>query len=314
MQNRPEFHRRVFSTAWRYRWAEPHHHLSYRFDLLDLNYVYMPWISATFKHDYLDSVSNRNAILRYNYEDLFIMKLGFGISYNTDNFAFRANIESAGNLLDAFARVAKFHTNSNGQHTFLNIAYAQYAKFDFDCTRLFRFDAHNTLALHGAFGIAYPYGNSTVLPFEKRYFSGGANSVRGWGVRVLGPGRFRGTDGRIDFINQTGDMKLDLSAEYRTYLFWKFDGAAFVDAGNIWTLRSYAEQPGGQFHFTDFYKQIAVAYGIGLRLNFGYFILRFDMGMKAINPAYETQNEHYAFMHPDFSRDFSFHFAVGMPF
>ena len=314
MQNRPEFHRRVFSTAWRYRWAEPHHHLSYRFDLLDLNYVYMPWISATFKHDYLDSVSNRNAILRYNYEDLFIMKLGFGISYNTDNFAFRANIESAGNLLDAFARVAKFHTNSNGQHTFLNIAYAQYAKFDFDCTRLFRFDAHNTLALHGAFGIAYPYGNSTVLPFEKRYFSGGANSVRGWGVRELGPGRFRGTDGRIDFINQTGDMKLDLSAEYRTYLFWKFDGAAFVDAGNIWTLRSYAEQPGGQFHFTDFYKQIAVAYGIGLRLNFGYFILRFDMGMKAINPAYETKNEHYAFLHPDFSRDFSFHFAVGMPF
>ncbi len=109
-------------------------------------------------------------------------------------------------------------------------------------------------------------------------------------------------------------MKLDLSAEYRTYLFWKFDGAAFVDAGNIWTLRSYAEQPGGQFHFTDFYKQIAVAYGIGLRLNFGYFILRFDMGMKAINPAYETKNEHYAFLHPDFSRDFSFHFAVGMPF
>ena len=68
MQNRPEFHRRVFSTAWRYRWAEPHHHLSYRFDLLDLNYVYMPWISATFKHDYLDSVSNRNAILRYNFK------------------------------------------------------------------------------------------------------------------------------------------------------------------------------------------------------------------------------------------------------
>ena len=314
LQNRPEFHRRVFSTAWRYRWAEPHHHLSYRFDLLDLNYVYMPWISATFKHDYLDSVSNRNAILRYNYEDLFIMKMGFGITYNNDKLALRANVETAGNLLGAFANMASFPKNDVGQHTLFNIAYAQYVKFDFDFTKQIRFDTHNVLALHGAFGIAYPYGNSTVLPFEKRYFTGGANSVRGWGVRELGPGKFRGTDGRIDFINQTGDMKLDLSAEYRTFLFWKFDGAAFIDAGNIWTLRSYAEQPGGQFKLDEFYKQIAVAYGVGLRLNFGYFILRFDMGMKAINPAYENHKEHYAFLNPDFSRDFSFHFAVGLPF
>ena len=314
LQNRPEFHRRVFSTAWRYRWAEPRHHVSYRFDLLDLNYVYMPWISATFKHDYLDSVSNRNAILRYNYEDLFIMKMGFGITYNNDKLALRANVETAGNLLGAFANMASFRKNDVGQHTLFNIAYAQYVKFDFDFTKQIRFDTHNVLALHGAFGIAYPYGNSTVLPFEKRYFSGGANSVRGWGVRELGPGKFKGTDGRIDFINQTGDMKLDLSAEYRTFLFWKFDGAAFIDAGNIWTLRSYAEQPGGQFKISEFYKQIAVAYGVGLRLNFGYFILRFDMGMKAINPAYENHKEHYAFLNPDFGRDFSFHFAVGLPF
>ena len=314
LQNRPEFHRRVFSTAWRYRWAEPRHHVSYRFDLLDLNYVYMPWISATFKHDYLDSVSNRNAILRYNYEDLFIMKMGFGITYNNDKLALRANVETAGNLLGAFANMASFRKNDVGQHTLFNIAYAQYVKFDFDFTKQIRFDTHNVLALHGAFGIAYPYGNSTVLPFEKRYFSGGANSVRGWGVRELGPGKFKGTDGRIDFINQTGDMKLDLSAEYRTFLFWKFDGAAFIDAGNISTLRSYAEQPGGQFKISEFYKQIAVAYGVGLRLNFGYFILRFDMGMKAINPAYENHKEHYAFLNPDFGRDFSFHFAVGLPF
>ena len=314
LQNRPEFHRRVFSTAWRYRWAEPRHHVSYRFDLLDLNYVYMPWISATFKHDYLDSVSNRNAILRYNYEDLFIMKMGFGITYNNDKLALRANVETAGNLLGAFANMASFRKNDVGQHTLFNIAYAQYVKFDFDFTKQIRFDTHNVLALHGAFGIAYPYGNSTVLPFEKRYFSGGANSVRGWGVRELGPGKFKGTDGRIDFINQTGDMKLDLSAEYRTFLFWKFDGAAFIDAGNIWTLRSYAEQPGGQFKISEFYKHIAVAYGVGLRLNFGYFILRFDMGMKAINPAYENHKEHYAFLNPDFGRDFSFHFAVGLPF
>ena len=314
LQNRPEFHRRVFSMAWRYRWAEPRHHLNWRFDLLDLNYVYMPWISETFKRDYLDDVDNRNAILRYNYEDIFIMKMGFGLTYSDGVDAFRLNVESSGNLLSAFSKALNLKINSQGQRTFINIAYAQYAKADFDYTHLVHFDDRNVLALHAGIGVAYPYGNSKVLPFEKRYFSGGANSVRGWGVRELGPGGYKGNDGRIDFINQTGDMKLDLNAEYRTPLFWKFEGALFVDAGNIWTLRKYDEQPNGQFKLNKFYKQIAAAYGMGLRLNFDYFILRFDMGMKAINPAYESGDEHWAIIHPKFSRDFAFHFAVGLPF
>lgn len=314
LQNRPEFHRRVFSAGWRYRWSEPHHHLNWRLDLLDLNYVYMPWISPTFKHDYLDSVSNRNAILRYNYEDLFILKTGFGLTYNNGTNAFRANVETSGNLLNAVARMGRFKRNDEGQYTLFNIAYAQYVKFDFDYTRLIKFDENNMLALHGDIGIAYPYGNSKILPFEKRYFSGGANSVRGWSVRELGPGKFKGSDGRIDFINQTGDMKLDLNAELRTFLFWKLHGALFVDAGNVWTLRNYAEQPGGQFKFNKFYQQIAVAYGLGFRLNFDYFVLRLDMGMRAITPAYQSQQEHYAIFHPNFGRDFSFHFAVGLPF
>ena len=313
-QNRPEFHRRVFSSAWRYRWSEPKHHLNYRFDLLDLNYVYMPWISSTFKRDYLDNAENRNAILRYNYEDIFIMKAGFTVSYTDGVDAVRANFESAGNLLNGVSKGFGFKTNSQGQHTLFNIAYAQYVKLDFDYTHLFQFDKRNALALHAGLGVAYPYGNSTVLPFEKRYFSGGANSVRGWSVRELGPGKFKGTDGRIDFINQTGDVKLDLNAEYRSSLFWKLQGALFIDAGNIWTLRNYAEQPGGQFKFTEFYKQIAASYGMGLRLNFDYFILRFDVGMKAINPAYESEKEHWPIFHPKLSRDFDFHFAVGLPF
>ena len=314
LQNRPEFHRRVFSAAWRYHWAEPRHHISYRVDLLDLNYIYMPWISATFKHDYLDNASNRNAILRYNYEDLFIMKSGAGLTYNDGVNAVRANIEASGNILNGLSKAFRFKQNTIGQYTLFNIAYAQYAKFDIDYTHLFLFDSRNTLAAHAEFGIAWPYGNSSVLPFEKRYFSGGANTVRGWGVRELGPGKYRGTDGRIDFINHTGDVKLTLNLEYRTYLFWKLNGAAFIDAGNIWTLRNYAEQPGGQFKMNTFYKQIAVAYGLGLRLNFDYFILRFDAGMKAINPAYRNKEEHFALIHPNFGRDLAFHFAVGFPF
>lgn len=315
MQNRPEFHRRLFSAAWRYRWENlRNRRLSWRIDVLDLNFVSMPWISSTFKHEYLDSVTNRNAILRYNYEDLFIMKTGVGMSYSNGVTAVKASVETAGNLLRAVSALSGASLNQQEQYTFLGIAYAQYVKADVDYTHLITIDRNNQLALHAGFGIAYPYGNSTMLPFEKRYFSGGANSVRGWSVRELGPGGYQRSDGRIDFINQTGDMKLDLNAELRSKLFWKLYGACFVDAGNIWTIRDYSGQPEGQFSLDKFYNQIAVAYGIGIRFNFDYFILRFDMGMKAINPAYDNGKEHWPIVYPKLSRDFAFHFAVGLPF
>ena len=301
MQNRPEFYRRVFSVAWKYKWHDQNHHDRYQVDVLDLNYISMPWISETFRNEYLENTTSRNSILRYNYENLFVMKLGFGYSYNNGDYAIKANVETAGNLLNWASHALHFHQNAEGQYTF-------------DYTRNLRLDYNNQLVFHVGLGIAYPYGNSRILPFEKRYFSGGANSVRGWSVRSLGPGKFVGHDGRIDFINQTGDMKLDLNVEYRAHLFWKFNGALFVDAGNIWTLREYEEQPGGQFRFSTFLDQLAASYGLGLRLNFDYFIIRFDMGMKAVNPAYETTDDHFPLLHPRLNRDFAFHFAVGLPF
>ena len=315
MQDRPEFHRRVLSAAWRYKWNPQNHHDHYSVDLIDLNYVFMPWISQTFKSQYLDDVSSRNAILRYNYEDLFIMKTGFGYTYNNGAIALKTNVETAGNLLSLCAPLFGATKDDNQQYRLFNIAFAQYFKVDFDITRRLLFDPHNQLVFHFGMGVAYPYGNSNILPFEKRYFSGGANSVRGWSVRSLGPGSFTGTDGRIDFINQTGDMKLDLNAEYRTHLFWKMGGALFIDAGNIWTLRNYPDQPGGQFKPQNLIRQMAVSYGAGIRFNFDYFIVRFDLGMKAVNPAYKQESdEHYPLLHPRFSRDYAFHFAVGLPF
>ena len=314
-QNRPEFHRRVLSAGWRYKWRPRNHHDSYRIDLVDLNYVFMPWISETFQREYLDNTSNSNVILRYNYEDLFIMKMGFGYNYSNGRLSVKANLETAGNLLNLGSHIFGGTTNNMGQYKIFDIAYAQYVKADFDFVRNIYEGEKDQLVFHFGFGIAYPYGNSQVLPFEKRYFSGGANSVRGWSVRSLGPGRYKDKDGRINFITQTGDMKLDVNLEYRIHLFWKFGGALFCDAGNIWTLRNYDEQPGGQFKLGGIIKDLAVSYGLGLRLNFDYFILRFDLGMKAINPAYQTEEEaHYPLIHPDFGRDLAFHFAVGMPF
>lgn len=313
LQNRPEYHRRVFSVSWKYNWSNADQRNKYKLDLIDLNYIFMPWISDKFRQDYLEDENSRNAILRYNYEDLFIMRMGFGYTYNNGVYAIKANIETAGNVLNASARLLKFTRNGQGQYELFNIAFAQYVKGDFDYTRNIKFDYNNSLVWHFGLGIAYPYGNSNILPFEKRYFSGGANSVRGWTVRGLGPGKYVGRDGNIDFINQTGDLKLDINMEYRAHLFWKLNGALFIDAGNIWTLRNYEDQPRGQFHFKDFIQQLAVSYGLGFRFNFDYFILRFDFGMKAINPVYEGK-EHYPIISPRLKRDLAFHFAVGLPF
>lgn len=325
-QNRPEFHRRVVTAAWRYRWSPHNRKRQHRIDLLDLNYVFMPWISKTFREDYLENVTSRNAILRYNYENLFIMKWGYIFnytsqplsgamgSYGTNAYSIRLSAESAGNLLYGLTKPFSTSKNSQGQYTLFNIAYAQYVKGDFDFSKSFRLMQGNSIVVHFGLGVAFPYGNSRILPYEKRYFSGGANSVRGWSVRGLGPGSFIGADGRIDFINQTGDVKLDMNVEYRTHLFWKIDGAAYIDAGNIWTIRDYAEQPGGQFRFDKFWRQIAVSYGLGVRLNFNFFILRLDTGMKAVHPAYTDTRHHYPIIHPHFKRDFSLHFAVGLPF
>ncbi|MBR6196113.1 MAG: BamA/TamA family outer membrane protein [Bacteroidaceae bacterium] len=322
-QNRPEFNRRVFTAAWRYRWSSMSQSIQHKFDLLEVNYVYMPWISGTFKEQYLDSIGKTNAILKYNYENILITKLGYTYSYNSlghrmqtygqDAYTFKWNIETSGNMLKLLTSAVNGKKNDAGQYTFCGIAFAQYIKTDLDFGKSIKIDKNNSVAFHIAGGVAYPYGNSNILPFEKRYFAGGANSVRGWSVRSLGPGRYNGTDKGINFINQSGDVKLDMSMEYRTHLFWKFNGAFFIDAGNIWTIKEYDDQPGGAFRLDSFLQEIAFSYGLGLRMSLDFFTLRLDAGMKAINPAY-TGIDHYPLIRPNLSRDFAFHFAVGLPF
>lgn len=342
-QERPEFHRRVLTALWSYQWGTHSGRVKQRLDLPSLNYVYMPWISNTFRHDYLEASSYRSALIRYAYEDLLVFNTTYFHEWTSNKNSRRSNstsatgngfgsrptdffgvtqvrllwsVESAGNLLWALSSPLGLSKNGDGYNKLFDVAYAQYLKFDIDASASFFINARNSLAIHGALGVAQPYGNSLIVPFEKRYFGGGANGIRGWGVRELGPGNYKGEDGRVDFINQTGNLKLLLQAELRSNLFWKLSGAFFLDAGNIWTTRRYAVTgKGGQLRLNDFWKQIALSYGVGLRLNLDYFILRFDLGIKAINPAYETSSPKYLpLIHPRFGRDATFHFAVGLPF
>ena len=321
-QNRPEFTRTLASAKWGYRWVD-RKSSQHRFDLLDVNYIYVPWKSENFKN-YLENLTDRNSILIKSYEDQLIVRMGYTYTYNSANdksrtstnrnsYSIRMNLEEAGNLLYLGSKAIHSAPKEDKGYVIANIPFAQYIKGDIDFARNWNIDERNSLVFHIGMGIAYPYGNSQVLPFEKRYFSGGPNSVRGWSVRSLGPGSYKGTEGNMNYINHSGDIKLDVNLEYRTHLFWKFNGAAFIDAGNIWNIRDYEGQEEGTFRFNRFYKQLAVAYGLGLRFDLDYLIIRFDGGMKAVNPM-KTGKDKYPFLRPKFSRDFAFHFAVGYPF
>ena len=323
-QIRPEFERTLAAASWSYRWhTRPG--ASHRLDLLDINYIYMPYRSDQFRK-YLDAMDEINPLLRYSYEDLFIIRLGYTYTYNSagasttmrtprkSSYSIRFNIEESGNLIYGLSKlIHKRPRYEDDSYQIGNISFAQYIKADFDFAKNFVIDDRNTVVFHFGLGVAVPYGNSKSLPFEKLYFSGGANSVRGWRVRSLGPGTYRGNANSIDYVNHTGDIKLDLNLEYRTHLFWKLKGAAFLDAGNVWTLRQRDSESTGQFDFTTFYKEIALSYGLGIRLDLDFLILRFDGGMKAINPM-ETGEKKFPIIRPNFGRDFAFHFAVGYPF
>lgn len=318
-QERPEYTRVIANAGWAYKWVERRHRTSHLFTPLDIDYVYLPKSTINF----IDDIAPNNPLLRYSYEDHFIMRLGYSF-YHTNKlpealqvrqkniFTIRAKGETAGNLLFAISSIASHRNFHQDPYKVFGIHYSQYVKVEGDYSLTHIFDRRNSLAFHAAFGIAIPYGNSRVVPFEKRFYGGGANGVRGWDVRTLGPGSYRSRNLVTDFMNQCGDINMLASVEYRAKLFWVLELGAFIDAGNIWTIHNYENQPGGMFHFNTFYKQIAASYGLGLRMDFTYFLLRFDLGMKAHNPAEGA--EPWPLIHPRWGRDRSFHFSVGYPF
>lgn len=349
-RTRPEYTRLIAGGGWRYQWTERSRRMSHTLTLVDLSVISVPKIDEAFYH-------RINLVLRESYQDHMIMRMGYNF-YRTNKaemsvqqmglfqrnvFTIRANIETAGNLLYGLSQLSRQKPDDRGNYKALGIRYSQYVKADADYSITHYFDRRQSLAFHVGAGVAVPYGNSDVLPFEKRFYSGGANSVRGWGVRTLGPGSYNrknisnsiatgpasdptvpavlDPDANTSDINnrlshffyQCGDIRFDVNLEYRAKLFWVVELGLFVDAGNIWTIRDYQEdQPGGAFKFNKFYEQIAASYGLGIRLDFKYFLVRVDMGMKAHNPA--SGEEHWPMFKPVFKRDSEFHFSVGYPF
>lgn len=321
-QERPEYTRIISTAGWSYKWTEMMARTRHTFTPIDVNYVYLP--KST--NDFIDNIAPDNPLLRYSYEDHFIMRLGYSFYHTnkrqnlpwertpqSDIYTIRVNAETAGNLLYAISNIFAHRENiRRDPYKIFGIHYSQYFKVDSDVAYTHFFTPRQSVACRLGFGLAYPYGNSSILPFEKRFYGGGANGVRGWAVRTLGPGCFPGSNSVSDFMNQCGDIRFIMSGEYRLKLFWIVELGVFIDIGNIWTIKNYDNQPGGLFIFRNFAKELAAAYGLGIRLDFNYFLLRFDLGMKAHNPA--INQEPWPLIHPKWGRDRAFHFSIGYPF
>lgn len=321
-QHRQEYTRQFFNATLTYRWTSKQNKFSHAINLLDINYVRMPWASD----DFIDRINNaNNPMLKESYKDQLISRLSYNVTYTNANnrtgrrvprniFSIRAGIEVSGLLPRLVTSFYNASRDSLGAKQILGISYAEYIKMDLSFAQTHTLSSKNKLAYHIGLGVANPYGNSNVLPFETRYFSGGANSVRGWRTRDLGPGSYvADTSGVNDFVNQVGDIKLDMNIEYRTKVSEYLELAGFIDAGNIWTIKNYREsQPNGQFRFDKFYKEIALSYGAGIRFDLGFLLLRLDTGVRAYDPG-RPLNDRWVIFRPALNR-MAWHFAIGYPF
>ena len=314
-QDRPEYTRNIISTSYGYngRVGDRFYYQAYP---LQLNIVRL----FNLDPDFYKTLAN-DPFLRYAYQDHFDLGSGMTLYYTTDAasiptesfFYTRFQFDIAGNMLSLFKPLMK--RDQDGFATIWNTPYSQFVRSEITLGRTWIFGRNGgqAIATRLLAGAGYAYGNSSALPFEKHFYGGGSNSLRGWQARTVGPG-LSPMDTSFVIPNQTGDMKLEANIEYRFNMFWKVAGTVFVDAGNVWTLKDDGTQAGKEsmLRWDTFGESIAANWGVGLRLNFGFMLLRLDLGLKVHDPAREMK-----WIGPDqwFKRDgYALHFGVGYPF
>ncbi len=319
---RPGYYKmHIVSGEWTYRW-QPSATSRHEFSPLTLKYQYMNSHTEKF-----DSIIENSPYLAATMSDYFIPQMRYTYVYASpadklNPIRWELTLSESGNLTSLAYMAAGKKWNEEDKELFKN-PYAQFVKVETDFTKTWQLSQHSQLVGHLNAGLGICFGNSSDLPFSERFYIGGANSVRAYPLRSIGPGRFMGDyegNRQLSYLLQNGDVKLQANLEYRQRLFGNLHGAVFLDAGNVW-LRKDLEIgiddlsimfKEAYFHFGEFFKQMAVGTGVGLRYDLDFLILRLDWGI-GLHVPYETTKS--GFYNVDkFSRHQTLHFAIGYPF
>ena len=317
---RPSYYKmHVVSGEWTYRWqtsAQSRH----EFSPLTVKYQFMNSHTAAF-----DSIVDKNPYLKVTMQDYFVPQMRYTYTYTSPAnllhpIRWETTIAESGNVTSLGMMIGGKSWNEKDKQLFKN-PYSQYVKLETDFTKTWTIGALSRLVGHVNAGIIYAYGNSEWLPNSELFYVGGANSIRAFPVRGLGPGRFPGyEDKAISYLMQNGDVKFVCNLEYRPQLFGNLYGALFLDAGNVWNLKDRTDNLNkGQDRYEDtkftlrnFFRDMALGTGVGLRYDLDFLILRLDWGF-ALHVPYETGKSGF-FNINSFKDSQTLHFAIGYPF
>ena len=311
---RPNYYKmHIVSGEWTYRWQSSANS-RHEFSPLTIKYQYMNSHTEKF-----DSVVTYNPYLAATMEDYFVPKMRYTYLYTSPTtkrhpIRWELTVEESGNLLSVWDAVFGRPFNEQGK-TLFKTPYSQFLRLETDFTKTWTLSSSSRLVGHLSGGFIYNYGNSSEAPYSEYFYAGGANTIRAFGVRSIGPGALDGSGlGRqLGYLIQIGEMKLVGNLEYRTKLFGNLNGAVFLDAGNVWDFDDeFVENGGFPTTLKDLVKQTAVGTGLGLRYDMGFLVIRLDWGL-ALHYPYPTEKSGY-FNVPSFKNAHTLHFAVGYPF
>ena len=315
-QDRPEYLRNILTFSYGYTGSRGK--LYYQFSPSRLDIVRLYNIEESF----YESLSD-NPFLRNAYQDHFDLGSTVVLAWTNNSLAnstgsywtVRFGFDASGNLLSLFKGLMS--KDEDGAGMIWGTPFSQYVRAEASVVRSWGFGRNDgqSVAVRLLAGAGYAYGNSSTMPFEQHFYSGGASSLRGWQVRSIGPG-FSKLDESFVIPNQTGDIKLEANIEYRFDMFWKLAGALFVDAGNVWTYQNGSSDNSslGELHWDSLAESIAANWGLGLRLDFSFLLLRLDLGMIVHDP---SRDSHDRWLAPSewLGKDgYAVHFGVGYPF
>jgi outer membrane protein insertion porin family len=276
-----------YSLAYGFDWYEVQRK-RHILNPVSFNLVSINNISPTFQ-----DLLNQNDFLRLSFESQFIIGINHSFIYSSQtanplqSFSYvRINSETAGNLTSGIDRLRQSVGGSSDPLKLFGTAYSQFARLEADFRRYHIINDNSSFVTRLYGGIGIPYGNSDILPYAKQFFTGGPNSVRAFQIRSIGPGSDSTDLAGAGTFDRTGDMKLEMNAEYRFDIFYLFKGAVFLDAGNVWTVVRPTETNDAQKRFKakDFLSELGIGTGIGMRLDFSYFVMRFDIAVPLHNP------------------------------